>query len=59
MGAAGTVRDMEAEADTVVVLAAPSDFQAVGQWFVDFRQLTDADVVAALDRAAEQRGTAP
>ncbi|MDL4774755.1 MULTISPECIES: phosphoribosyltransferase [Thermomonosporaceae] len=59
VGAAGTVRDMEAEADTVVVLAAPSDFQAVGQWFVDFRQLTDADVVAALDRAAEQRGTAP
>jgi putative phosphoribosyl transferase len=32
------------EADTVVCLAAPDPFYAVGRWYEDFEQLTDADV---------------
>jgi predicted phosphoribosyltransferase len=35
-------------ADTVLCLHAPADFRAVGYWYTDFRQLTDADVQKAL-----------
>ena len=39
---------LSADADAVVSLHAPAHFQAVGQWYTDFRQLTDDDVVRAL-----------
>lgn len=39
------VRDL---ADEVVCLYAPSAFYAVGQFYVDFRQVEDVDVVRAL-----------
>jgi predicted phosphoribosyltransferase len=51
VGAAETVRAMEAEADDLVVLAAPWAFRAVGQWYRNFDQLSDADVVTWLARA--------
>jgi predicted phosphoribosyltransferase len=41
-------------ADEVVCLAAPQDFHAVGQFYADFRQVDDAEVVACL--AASRRG---
>ncbi|TDD29502.1 phosphoribosyltransferase [Actinomadura sp. KC06] len=53
VGAAETVRDLESEVDDMVVPAAPWEFRAVGQWYRDFDQLTDDDVIAWLDRAAE------
>ncbi|HTJ72333.1 MAG TPA: phosphoribosyltransferase family protein [Actinospica sp.] len=37
-------------ADEVVYLLAPRDFQSVGEWYADFGQLTDADVLRLLDR---------
>lgn len=40
------------EADEVVCLHAPAYFQAVGQFFDDFSEVTDAMVVAALSRPA-------
>ena len=44
-------RDLLAgDADTVICLHAAEQFSAVGQWYTDFTQLTDADVDAALDR---------
>ncbi|GAA3440638.1 phosphoribosyltransferase [Planomonospora venezuelensis] len=43
-----TVRAMRAEADEVVVLAAPPDFYAVGQWYRRFDQLDDTDVLGLL-----------
>lgn len=49
---------MLAEADLVVVLAAPPEFRAVGEWYQSFGQLKDADVVALLTASArpdEQR----
>jgi putative phosphoribosyl transferase len=46
---------MLAEADDVVTLATPAAFRAVGEWYVSFRQLTDADVLAALDSGSGQR----
>lgn len=36
------------EADEVVCLAAPDHFQAVGQFYADFAQVTDAEVVRVL-----------
>ncbi len=39
------------DADAVLCLLAPRGFHAVGQWYVDFRQLTDDEVVALLAQA--------
>ena len=41
------------EADSVVALALPETFRAVGEWYVSFGQLTDADVLELLDRGGE------
>jgi putative phosphoribosyl transferase len=50
VASAQALERLEAEADEVVCLDAPIDFYAVGQFFEDFSEVTDADVVAALDR---------
>jgi predicted phosphoribosyltransferase len=42
---------IEREADEVVCLYTTDDFYAVGQFFVDFSEVTDEIVVAALARA--------
>ncbi|GGV27004.1 phosphoribosyltransferase [Streptomyces longisporoflavus] len=47
---------MRAEADDVVCLQQPPDFGAVGFWYDDFEQVTDDEVIEALD---EHRATAP
>jgi putative phosphoribosyl transferase len=39
---------MRAEADQVITLATPSRFSSVGEWYLSFGQLTDADVLALL-----------
>jgi putative phosphoribosyl transferase len=39
---------LRAEADQVVIVATPSRFSSVGEWYVAFGQLTDADVLALL-----------
>jgi putative phosphoribosyl transferase len=39
-------RAMRDEADRVVILATPADFGSVGEWYVSFGQLSDADVLA-------------
>jgi putative phosphoribosyl transferase len=41
------------EADEIVCLDAPDDFYAVGQFYVNFAQLDDADVIALLARARQ------
>ncbi len=43
---------MRTEADEVVVLASPRHFRAVGEWYVSFGQLADADVLSLLAQAA-------
>jgi predicted phosphoribosyltransferase len=52
VGAAETVGQMRDEADEIVCLHCPRDLGAVGQFYRDFSQLTDQDVIALLDRAA-------
>ena len=50
-------RVMRQECDAIVGLNVPSDFYAVGQYFDDFTQVTDEDVIALL--ACERARVAP
>jgi putative phosphoribosyl transferase len=50
-----TIDRLQAEADEVIALATPEPFFAVGEWYRDFDQTSDAEVVAALARAAGSR----
>jgi predicted phosphoribosyltransferase len=43
-------RSMSREADALVCLTVPAEFFAVGQFFDDFTQVTDEDVVTILQR---------
>jgi predicted phosphoribosyltransferase len=54
VAAPSSVTAMLAEADLVVVLAAPPAFRAVGEWYQSFGQLTDADVISLLAAAPDQ-----
>ncbi|MGV0645999.1 phosphoribosyltransferase [Mycolicibacterium sp. XJ2546] len=44
VGAPSACREMAAEADEVVCVTMPAGFEAVGQVFQDFRQVTDDEV---------------
>ncbi len=44
------------EADEVVVLATPEPFYAVGQWYQDFPQISDQEVVELLSSRAGGAG---
>ncbi|HET9382923.1 MAG TPA: phosphoribosyltransferase family protein [Streptomyces sp.] len=48
VGAPDAARTLRAEADLVVCPHRPDAFMAVGQWYEDFEQLTDEDVLEAL-----------
>ena len=42
------VEALEAETDEVVTLVTPRRFRSVGEWYAEFGQLTDADVLTLL-----------
>jgi putative phosphoribosyl transferase len=44
---------LEREADRFVALATPEPFHAVGQWYRDFDQVSDEEVVAILSRTRD------
>lgn len=50
VGAVGACRDLAGEADRVVCVATPEPFQAVGQWYGDFSETPDAEVIELLRR---------
>jgi putative phosphoribosyl transferase len=50
VGPPATVRKLRDECDDVVVLETPASFFAVGEWYEDFGQVTDQEVLAALRR---------
>lgn len=52
VSAADTARRLETLADAVICLSTPRGFDAVGRWYDDFDQTTDAEVLAILRRAA-------
>lgn len=49
VGSAETCAQLRREADEVVCPLVPLSFQAVGLWYDDFSQTTDAEVQAALE----------
>jgi putative phosphoribosyl transferase len=51
VGAPDAVRRLEREADRVVCMHRPASFAAVGEFYDDFRQTTDEEVVDTLQRA--------
>lgn len=44
---------LRAEADQLVCLIEPQQLYGVGQWYADFSQVSDAEVLAALARAGD------
>ena len=56
IGPPGSVAALAVETDDVVALALPRGFRAVGEWYLSFSQLTDADVLDLLNRAAAGPG---
>ncbi len=51
-----TVEAMRREVDRVVCLDSPAAFYAIGAHYRDFRQVSDAEVVALLDDASQAIG---
>lgn len=47
--AAETCADLRKEADDVVAVITPDDFNGVAEWYDDFSQTTDAEVRALMD----------
>jgi putative phosphoribosyl transferase len=43
-------RAMSREADAIVCLEVPAEFYAVGEFFRDFSQVSDEDVIAILQK---------
>ena len=48
VASAQAVEVLEAETDEVVTLVTPRRFRSVGEWYAEFGQLTDADVLTLL-----------
>ncbi len=57
VGAAEICQQLRREADRVVCLATPEPFQAVGLWYADFSETSDAEVRELLARAAQQQAS--
>jgi predicted phosphoribosyltransferase len=54
VGAPQSCEEMRSEADEVICFETPEAFYAVGQWYEDFSQTGDEEVIASL-RQAERR----
>jgi len=52
--AASTASELRAELDDFVAVIEPEEFFAVGQWYENFSQTTDAEVRDLLERAAQR-----
>jgi predicted phosphoribosyltransferase len=50
VAAEDSLESLADESDGAVAVSVPDHFRAVGQWYADFHQLTDEDVLALLRR---------
>jgi len=48
---------LAADADEVICLETPGHFLAIGEWYQDFSQTSDREVVSLLQRAAAEHGS--
>jgi putative phosphoribosyl transferase len=53
VGPSSTIREVRAQVDELVVLMTPDPFYAVGNFFTDFTQVEDRDVIQYLNLAEE------
>ena len=53
VGPPSTIREVRADVDELVVLMTPDPFYAVGNFFTDFTQVEDRDVIQYLNLAEE------
>ena len=53
---AGSLRELAGAVDELVCLLAPVGFSSVGEWYADFAQTSDAEVIELLGRAARRPG---
>ena len=53
VGPPSTIREVRSHVDELVVLMTPEPFEAVGNFFVDFTQVEDRDVIQYLNLAEE------
>ena len=58
VGAPETCAEFQAEADEAICARTPEPFYAVGLWYGDFSQTTDAEVHTLLERAAQAHAPA-
>ena len=55
VGPPETIRELRKLADRVVVLFTPEPFYAIGQFYVDFSQTSDKEVIELLRRNREKQ----
>jgi putative phosphoribosyl transferase len=55
VGPPDTIEELRREADEVVCLGTPADFFGVGQFYHDFHQVTDDEVIRMLELARPQQ----
>ncbi len=55
VAAKDTLDELRNEADSIVCLESPAWLEAVGIFYDDFRQVTDAEVIATLARFPRER----
>ena len=53
VGPSSTIREIRSHVDELVILMTPDPFEAVGNFFVDFTQVEDHDVIQYLNLAKE------
>lgn len=56
VAAAQTLQSLAPEADDIVCPQSPWDLIAIGLWYQDFWQVSDAEVITLLDRARRESG---
>jgi putative phosphoribosyl transferase len=54
--AASSCHELRHQVDELVALMVPEEFYAVGQWYEDFSQTSDAEVTRLLEQAGHRRG---
>jgi predicted phosphoribosyltransferase/pimeloyl-ACP methyl ester carboxylesterase len=58
VGSSDTLESLRDEVDDVVCLTRPAMFFGIGEFYMDFHQLTDAEVISLLELAHPQRPSA-
>jgi predicted phosphoribosyltransferase len=59
VGPPSTIKELRSQADRVVCLHMPEYFQAIGQFYADFDQTTDEEVIQLLEKSRRKNAEKP